>query len=61
MQTAGYTNVEIVPGSYLVSAKSQDGKNVLMRIGPDSMTVLTEVASGSEQNATEGQGSSQTK
>ena len=61
MQNAGYTNIEIVPGSYLVSAKSQDGKNVMMRIGPNSMTVLTEVASGSEQSATEGQGSSQTK
>jgi hypothetical protein len=59
MQTAGYTNVEIVPGSYLVSAKDKDGKNVMMKIGPNSMTMLTQVPS--EGGTTSGQGSSQSK
>jgi hypothetical protein len=51
MQTAGFSNIEIIPGSYLVSAKNKNGKDVLMRIGPHSMTVLT-------ASSTTGQGGS---
>ena len=57
MQDAGYSNIEIAPGSYLVTAKDKDGKNVLMRIGPNSMTVLTQVTT--EGGGTTGEGSSQ--
>jgi hypothetical protein len=38
----GYTEVKIMPSSFLVSAKNKSGEPVMMRIGPDSMTVLTE-------------------
>ena len=38
----GFTEVHIMPSSFLVSAKNKSGESVLMRIGPDSMTVLTE-------------------
>jgi len=38
----GYTEVKIMPSSFLVSAKNKGGDPVMMRIGPDSMTVLTE-------------------
>ncbi len=43
MTGAGYTEVEIVPSSFLVSAKNKDGNKVLMRVSPNSMTMLTEV------------------
>jgi hypothetical protein len=58
MQSAGYTNVEIVPGSYLVSARDKDGQNVMMRIGPHSMTVLSEVNSEKNSTGTIGKGAS---
>ena len=59
MQSAGYTSIEIVPGSYLVSAKDKDGKSVMMQIAPNSMTVLTQAAT--VDGVTSGQGSSQSK
>lgn len=36
----GYTDVKIAPGSYVVSAKDKDGNNVVMMIGPNSMTMM---------------------
>jgi hypothetical protein len=38
----GFTDVHIMPSSFLVSAKNKSGEPVMMRISPDSMTVLTE-------------------
>ena len=35
MTGAGYTEVEIVPSSFLVSAKNKDGNKVLMRVWPE--------------------------
>ena len=37
----GFTDVRVVPGSYLVSTKDKDGNPITMIIGPTSMTVLT--------------------
>jgi hypothetical protein len=36
----GYTDVQIAPGSYVVSAKDKDGNKVVMMIGPHSMTMM---------------------
>ncbi|HEY4170090.1 MAG TPA: hypothetical protein VGM96_25075 [Reyranella sp.] len=36
----GYTDVQIAPGSYVVSAKDKDGHKVMMIIGPTSMTMM---------------------
>jgi hypothetical protein len=36
----GYTDVQIAPGSYIVSAKDKDGNKVVMMIGPHSMTMM---------------------
>jgi hypothetical protein len=36
----GYTDVQIAPGSYVVSAKDKDGHKVMMMIGPTSMTMM---------------------
>jgi hypothetical protein len=44
LQEAGYKNIEIVPGSYLVNAQDAQGNNIMMRIGPNSMTVLSEAS-----------------
>ena len=41
----GFTNVQVVPGSFLVSAKDKNGDPVMMVIGPHSMTILTELPS----------------
>lgn len=41
LKDQGFTNVQVVPGSILVSAKDQDGDPVRMFIDPNSMTVLT--------------------
>ena len=39
---AGYTDINIKPRSFVVTAKTKDGNPVLMRISPNEMTVLTE-------------------
>jgi hypothetical protein len=63
----GFTNVQIVPGSFLVSAKDKNGDPVMMVIGPHSMTILTELPSGnssttgSNTNSSSGQSTSSSK
>jgi hypothetical protein len=37
----GFTDVTVVPGSFIVSGRDKDGKPVLMLIGPNSMQVMT--------------------
>jgi hypothetical protein len=39
---AGFTNITIVPSSFLVRAKDSEGNAVMMVINPDSVTALTE-------------------
>ncbi len=36
----GFKDVTVTPGSYVVSAKDQDGADVVMVIGPHQTTVL---------------------
>jgi hypothetical protein len=36
----GYSDVRVVPQSFLISAKDKNGNPVMMLIGPNSMTVL---------------------
>jgi hypothetical protein len=40
---AGYTDIRIVPGSFLVRAKDQQGNATEMMISPHSMTEVTAV------------------
>ena len=37
----GFTDVTVVPGSFIVSGRDKEGKPVLMLIGPNSMQVMT--------------------
>lgn len=52
----GFSNVTVVPGSFVVSAKDKHGDPVMMMIGPHSMTMLTAVNPQNQQ--TTGSGSS---
>src|SRR3569832_57712 len=43
LEQDGFTDVNVVPGSFLVSAKDKGGDPVTMIIGPNSMMMLTQV------------------
>src|SRR4051812_12670595 len=43
LQQAGFTDVQIMPSSFLVRAKDKDGNPVMMVISPDSVTTVTEI------------------
>src|ERR1700759_5353845 len=43
LTSAGFSDVKVVPSSFVVSAKDQNGRPVIMHITPHSMTLLTEV------------------
>ena len=52
LKDQGYTDVEIIPGSLLVSAKDKDGNPVRMVVGPHSITTLTLKNSSTESSTT---------
>jgi hypothetical protein len=39
---AGYTDITIIPSSFIVLAKNSEGDSVTMTISPDSVTALTQ-------------------
>jgi hypothetical protein len=52
---AGFTDIKIMPSSFLVRAKDSQGHAVMMVINPDSLTEVTEVsAPGSAANKSDG-------
>jgi len=57
---SGFTDIQLMPSSFLVRAKDRDGNPVMMVINPDSITAVTEIGSGNPagQNrpSTTGQG-----
>ena len=59
LKDQGFTNVQVVPGSFLVSAKDKDGDPVTLIIGPHSMTVFT--MTSSDDRSTVGSGKSDQK
>ena len=42
LEKAGYTDVKIVPASFVAEAKDKQGHPVTMLISPDSVTTITE-------------------
>lgn len=44
---AGFTDITVMPSSFLVRAKDSAGNPVMMLINPDSMTAITEESPGS--------------
>jgi hypothetical protein len=43
LQEAGFTDIHIMPSSFLVRAKDKDGNPVMMVINPDSVTAVTAI------------------
>lgn len=56
LEHAGFTNVQVMPESFLVRAKDKQGRPVMMVINPDSITAVTEVG-GNGQSGMSGNGS----
>ena len=52
LQKEGFTDVRVVPSSFMVRAKDKDGNPVVMSISPDSFTELSEVGSPVSDNST---------
>jgi hypothetical protein len=46
----GFSDVTVVPGSFIVSGKDKDGKSVMMLIGPNSMSVMTTAQQGQQMD-----------
>lgn len=53
---AGFTDIHVMPSSFLVRAKDKDGNPVMMIINPDSIAAVTTIPT--QGNSTTGQGSS---
>jgi hypothetical protein len=55
---AGFTDIKIMPQSFLVQAKDSQGNPVVMMINPNSLTAITEEtqSTNSASNANRGQG-----
>ncbi len=52
LQKEGFTDVRVVPSSFMVRAKDKDGNPVVMSISPDSFTEISEVGSPGSDNST---------
>jgi hypothetical protein len=52
---AGYTDIKIMPESFLVRAKDKSGNPVMMVINPDSITAITDLGPRTSNSATTGQ------
>lgn len=59
LQKAGFTDVHVMPESFLVRAKDKQGQPVMMVINPDSMTAITEVGGAGQSGS--GTGNSKTQ
>ncbi len=55
LQQAGFTDIQLMPSSFLVRAKDKSGNPVMMVINPDSITAVTEI--DHPGSSTTGQGS----
>ena len=50
---AGFTDIRIMPTSFMVRAKDQSGNPVMMVINPDSFTEVTAVSGNNNQSSTQ--------
>jgi hypothetical protein len=56
LQKAGFTDVKVLPDSFLVRADDKSGNAVMMSITPDSMTELTAVNASSQNKGASASG-----
>ena len=54
LKAAGFTDIKIMPESFLVRAKDKSGNPVMMVINPDSITAVTEETSKPNAPSTTG-------
>jgi hypothetical protein len=59
LSKAGFTDIKIMPSSFLVRAKDSQGNPVMMVINPDSVTEVTEQSAPSVSGAIKGAPNSQ--
>ena len=52
LQSSGFTNVKVMPDSFLVQATDKSGNPVTMFIGPNSMTEVTTVGANGQATGT---------
>ena len=53
LQNSGFTNVKVMPDSFLVQATDKSGNAVTMFIGPNSMTEVTTVGANGQATGTD--------
>src|SRR4051812_23377355 len=60
LQKQGFSDINVVPGSFIVSAKDTNNDPVMMVIGPHSLTMFSEISTQGQTtgNATGGAGHS---
>jgi len=64
LQSAGFSDIQLMPSSFLVRAKDRDGNPVMMVVNPDSITAVTEIGGGNpdqDSRSTTGQGGGEQK
>ncbi len=55
LQKSGFTDIRVMPSSFMIRAKDQDGNPVVMSVSPDSITEVSEAGTSDNSN---GNGSS---
>ena len=51
LQKAGFSDIKVVPSSFVISAKDKDGNPVFMTVTPDSFTEVSELGGKSSKSA----------
>ena len=57
LQQDGYTDIQMIPSSFLIRAKDHQGHQVSMVVTPDSVMSVTELNNGQQTGGTVGSGS----
>ncbi|HEY7296568.1 MAG TPA: hypothetical protein VH684_01420 [Xanthobacteraceae bacterium] len=57
LASAGFTDIRMMPSSFMVRAKDRDGNPVMMIINPDSIEAVTFEGGSNNNGSTTGQGS----
>lgn len=57
LKSAGFTDIHVMPSSFLVRAKDKDGNPVMMVINPDSVTAISELSPDQNESESSAAGS----
>jgi sporulation protein YlmC with PRC-barrel domain len=49
LQTSGFMDIHVMPGTFVIHAKDKDGNPVVMNVSPDSFAEMTEVGANSDE------------